>query len=132
MPVFLPSAGVPEAQNALPEPVNTKREKSKKPETPIDAEPVRSVRGQFGTLTRPVAETVKEKLKAMEQQKPKTPAREKVKVDPVHLAKARELRDKYLEQFNAGVLADGNGVLPGGKYEVARALPVHDRKMLAA
>ena len=32
-------------------------------------------------------------------------------------AAARELRDRYLEQFNSGL------VLPCGKYEVSRALP---------
>jgi hypothetical protein len=32
------------------------------------------------------------------------------------LAAARELRDRYLEQFNRGL------VLPAGKYEVARML----------
>jgi hypothetical protein len=41
----------------------------------------------------------------------------KVKADPVLIAKAKELRDRYLEQFNAGM------VLPSAKYEVARELP---------
>ena len=66
------------------------------------------------------------------------PKREKVKADPKHVAAARELRDRYLEQFNSGM------VLSGGKYEVCRqidakgsravggAQAVVEAKMLAA
>jgi hypothetical protein len=50
-------------------------------------------------------------------EKPKPPKRAHVKNDPRHVAAARELRDRYLEQFNSGV------VLGNGKYDVARALP---------
>jgi len=46
--------------------------------------------------------------------RPKAP---KEKIDPKYLAAGRELRDRYLEQFNSGL------VLPGGKYEVSKALP---------
>jgi hypothetical protein len=42
--------------------------------------------------------------------------REKIKADPAHIAAARELRDRYLEQFNAGL------VLPNAKYHVCKAL----------
>jgi hypothetical protein len=69
-------------------------------------------RVQFGPPSdgpEPVVEKVK-------LGKPAKPKREKVKADPVHVAKARELRDRYLEQFNAGQ------VLPSAKYEVSRAL----------
>jgi len=42
----------------------------------------------------------------------------RVKNDPKHVAAARELRDRWLEQVNAGqVLEAGQG-----KYEVSRAL----------
>ena len=61
---------------------------------------------------RPVPVPVTEKLKAMKAEQPK---REKIKADPVLVAKARELRDRYLEQFNSPGL-----VLPSAKYEVAR------------
>ena len=54
---------------------------------------------------------------------PKTEKPKRVKVkpprqknDPRHVAAARELRDRYLEQFNSGL------VLTGGKYEVARQI----------
>ena len=53
----------------------------------------------------------------------------RLKNDPKLVAKARELRDRYLEQFNSGLL------LPGGKYAVGRALPAPaaaELKQLAA
>ena len=48
--------------------------------------------------------------------KPKREKKPKVKLDPAHVAAARELRDRYLERFNSGM------VLPAGKYDVARAI----------
>jgi len=52
--------------------------------------------------------------------KPKRAARPKVKNDPRLVAAARELRDRWLEQVNAGDAA----ALPAGrgKYEVSRAI----------
>ena len=49
---------------------------------------------------------------------PERRRREKVKIDPPFIAKARELRDRYLEHVNA----DGAHLLSQGKYDVARAL----------
>ena len=49
-------------------------------------------------------------------EKPKKAPREKLKNDPRHVAAARELRDRYLEQFNSGL------VLPHGKYAVGRMI----------
>ena len=49
--------------------------------------------------------------------KPVRKKKPKVKNDPKHVAAARELRDRYLEQFNAGL------VLPNAKYDVGKALP---------
>jgi hypothetical protein len=40
----------------------------------------------------------------------------RVKNDPKHVAAARELRDRYLERFNSGMM------LPQGKYDASRAL----------
>jgi hypothetical protein len=54
--------------------------------------------------------------------KPEKKKREKVKADPAHVAKARELRDRYLEQFNAGMLTDGGHILPVAKYAVAKQI----------
>ena len=48
--------------------------------------------------------------------KPKRQSAPRQKHDPKHVAAARELRDRYLEQFNSGL------VLPNGKYAVGRAL----------
>ena len=41
-----------------------------------------------------------------------------MKIDPQVIAKARELRDRYLEHVNA----DGARLLSQGKYAVARVL----------
>jgi hypothetical protein len=51
-------------------------------------------------------------------ERPKPAKRPKVKNDPAHVAAARELRDRYLEQFNSGTV-----LLTGGKYDVSRMLP---------
>jgi len=48
--------------------------------------------------------------------KPKRPRAPRAKNDPKLLAAARELRDRYLEQFNSGL------VLPQGNYDVSRRL----------
>ncbi len=42
----------------------------------------------------------------------------KAKCDPAHVAAARELRDRWLEQFNSAPLLSGGAA---GKYEVSRA-----------
>jgi hypothetical protein len=55
----------------------------------------------------------------MEPPKPKKPRKERQKNDPQYIAAARELRDRYLEQVNNGLL------LPPathGKYDVSRQL----------
>jgi hypothetical protein len=51
----------------------------------------------------------------------------KEKIDPQLIAKARERRDRYLEQANDRLL-----IAPRGKYEVSRALasPVVEAKPL--
>jgi hypothetical protein len=114
MPILLPDVAgtsrpcLPENKDMGETPMLRKKEPTLMPPT--------RRRVQFGaTPIAPAPEPVVEKIK------PAKPKREKVKADPVHVAKARELRDRYLEQFNAAVLADGNQVLPGGKYDVARA-----------
>jgi hypothetical protein len=43
-----------------------------------------------------------------------------MRVDPAHAVKARELRDRYLEQFNDPV--NGGMILPSGKYAVCRQI----------
>ena len=55
-------------------------------------------------------------------EKPKREKRQKVKADPVLVAKARELRDRWLEKVNE---SGGASLLLGaGKYEVSKALSV--------
>jgi hypothetical protein len=51
-------------------------------------------------------------------EKPAKPSRPKQKIDPQMIAKARELRDRYLEQVNDRLL-----LAPSGKYDVTRSLP---------
>lgn len=55
--------------------------------------------------------------KRSESEKSK-PAKVK-QADPAQAARARELRDRYLEQFNAQWSAAAPA-LPGGKYDLAR------------
>ena len=55
--------------------------------------------------------------KAEDAPKDRVP-RVKAKNDPRLVAAARELRDRWLERVNAG-----QDALPGGKYDVSRALP---------
>ncbi len=54
-------------------------------------------------------------------EKPARVRRAKRKNDPVHVAAARELRDRYLEHLNGEQFNSGM-VLPGGKYEVCRQI----------
>jgi hypothetical protein len=51
-------------------------------------------------------------------EKPAKVKREKVKADPALVAKARELRDRWLEHVNNG----GDELLRAGKYDVTRAI----------
>jgi hypothetical protein len=60
-------------------------------------------------------------------EKPKRPKKEKVKADPVLVAKARELRDRYLEHFNSGLV---HGGLPNTKYDVSRQLQARPAALL--
>jgi hypothetical protein len=55
----------------------------------------------------------------VEKPKAQKPKREKVKADPRLVAAARELRDRYLEQYNSGMVLGG---VPQGKYAVGREL----------
>ena len=49
------------------------------------------------------------------------PKRSAVKNDPKLVAAARELRDRYLEQFNEQ-FNSGRFAAPAGKYDVSRAI----------
>jgi hypothetical protein len=69
-------------------------------------------------------------VEPVKEPKPKRPKAPKAKNDPKLIAAARELRDRWLEEVNAG------RYLPGGaaKYEVNRSLPPPQspQRMLAA
>jgi hypothetical protein len=65
----------------------------------------------------------------VETVEPTRPKRAKVKADPELIAKARELRDKYLEQANEAV----GMIASAGKYEVSRQVEKpSETKRLAA
>jgi hypothetical protein len=115
MPVLLPTAGVPEAQKALPGPLKNGRsgETPKPPRTPTLMPPTR--RGaRFGL---PSANAEPPPQPVATKAKPQKPRREKVKADPAHVAAARELRDRWLERINSGQ------VTVEGKYDISRELP---------
>ena len=57
--------------------------------------------------------------------KPKREKKPRVKNDPKLVSAARELRDRYLEQFNSGL---SQGALPAGKYAVGRMIEVGSRQ----
>lgn len=107
MPILLPTARL-----SLPaEPKRIERKTLRKPTV---------YQSQFGLPSaKPIAKPTPAK-------KAKRPA---IKIDPRHVAAARELRDRWLEKVN-----ENPSLLSQGKYDVAR-LPVPNRepmKMLAA
>jgi hypothetical protein len=67
--------------------------------------------GQFWERPRTNAAAAEPKAK------PPRPKKEKVKIKPQLVAKARELRDRYLEQVNERLL-----LASSGKYDMSRAL----------
>jgi hypothetical protein len=103
---------VSEQQKALPSSPRTPKPEPRNP-TPR--------RAQFGPPSdgpEPIVE------KVTPNAKPAKKKRQKIKADPVLVAKAKELRDRYLEQLNAGKL------LAVGKYEVARAIEAKPKPMM--
>jgi hypothetical protein len=98
MPVLLPQA----QQNLALPPTRSKAPRPQGPTAP--PRPLRAPSRLWFASSKPAVP------KEKPQRKPK------VKFDKAHLAAARELRDRYLEQFNSGL------VLPQGKYDVSRAI----------
>jgi hypothetical protein len=120
MPVVLPTAGVlPGAERGLgilPEPIKIATRKRSGGTPKPQMEETTATRGlRFGPLPKAVAE------------KPKREKQPKLKNDPQHVSAARELRDRYLEQFNSGRLL---GESPQGKYAVGRM--IEERPLRAA
>jgi hypothetical protein len=75
------------------------------------------VGGRIKYVPRPgYAAPVQEKAKRTRASRPVGAAE---KIDPRFLAKARELRDRWLEHVNSGQAS----IESGGKYDVSRALP---------
>jgi Acetyltransferase (GNAT) family len=95
------------------------RKRAKKPEPlpPTKRAPIQFGKpGQFPDVQTPVVATLPKEKPADSKETPAKPRRIK-KTNPELAAKARELRDRYLEQFNNVAPA-----LPSGKYEVGRAV----------
>jgi hypothetical protein len=107
--VVLPGGG--ETCPALP----AKGDTSVAPTETAKPQMVRPRKVQFGRP--PAASTGEAEPVVVTVGKPKRERKPKIKNDPKHVAAARELRDRYLEQFNSGV------VFGTGKYDVARSLP---------
>lgn len=110
-PAVLP--GMDEALKSLPVPGAEVEKKPRKSKTP--AVPVRPP--SRGVWVAPPAPT-KEQLAAAKKEKAKEKA-PKFKNDPKLVAAARELRDRYIDQINAGLLLPPSAC---GKYDVSRQL----------
>jgi len=101
-----------------------KKRKKSEPVTPAAEPPKRAgtafkaIGGsglRFGAAKVDVVESpVVEAAKPKRAKSPKP----KAKNDPTHVAAARELRDRYLDEVNAGRCE----ITPGGKYAVRRAI----------
>jgi hypothetical protein len=129
-PAVLP--GMDEAMKALPTAPGCEVEKKPRAKKVKESEPVAKpmsikaggLRFAPGTTPPPVAEA-----------KPLKPTliRPRMKNDPKLIAAARELRDRYIEQINQGLLLPPSAC---GKYDVSRQLesapPAMEMKMLTA
>jgi hypothetical protein len=113
LPIPVPTA---KPQAAIEGPLAVSQSARKKPA--LDG-PVKHGPQQYGPPPTPVSAA----QAAVE--KPKREKKPKAKVDPALVAKARELRDRWLEHVNSGAMLI-EGV---GKYDVTRALPELPSKM---
>jgi hypothetical protein len=119
MPILLPQDHGVKALPDEGETASGKRASGGKrgPLTPSPQPRAKAMFGKPGPQPVVVAESEKP------AQKPKKPKREKIKADPALVAKARELRDRWLEHVNAGQAggqAGGASIESAGKYDVVR------------
>ncbi len=126
MPMILPGMGKRASSPALPENEEgeTKPRRKKRPRKRPEP-PKLNLIARHGVHTAPIVDPPPPDGKP----KKKCPKREKRKNDPKHIATARELRDRYLEEIN---LPENARMLPEmkGKYDVSRQLesaPTHLR-----
>ena len=111
-PIVLPRGGVPGTPGPSPVQIEDKSHGRAERATKTAVVKSATIATNGLRLGEPVAP-----LKRKEK-KPRV----KLKNDPAHVAAARELRDRYLEQFNSGL------VLPGGKYDVCRVIDAKPAK----
>ncbi len=97
--------------------------RTKKTQPPI-LKPAKRKVGVWFTPPKPTPEEIAIAKKAAKNKGPKQP-RIKFRNDPKHIAAARELRDRYLEQFNSGALLPSTAA----KYDVARQLEAAPTKL---
>lgn len=112
LPILTPSQS--QEKTAEPKPAESKpraKAKMKTPEPALHGRPMVHYGAPEMRLQPPAKEVAAKPEKKRIVSVPR-------KCDPVLIAKARELRDKWLEQINSGGIA-----LPSPKYDVAKALP---------
>jgi hypothetical protein len=115
MPTILPESAAGQLEDGSGAPKKRsgeRREKAKKPYR------LTLCRDQMRFVDPNAPAAVPKKAKSKPKRAAQRAEKPKAKCAPAHVAAARELRDRYLEQFNSG------NVLPNGKYEVSRALPI--------
>jgi ribosomal protein S18 acetylase RimI-like enzyme len=112
--VALPSSERPQLEEASRKPAATR-----KPKPAVTVRPALAPMGGFRFET--------EKTKAEPKPVRERTAKVKVKIDPQLIAKARELRDRYLEHVNS----EAHTLRAMGKYEVGRSPQPTDAKPMA-
>jgi len=121
--LVLPGGPVEEGSGevkALPREKKTREKKVKVVET----KPKRPSKGLWfappAAAPAPASSTPSTSASVEAKPKPAKPKRAKQKNDPRYIAAARELRDKFIEQMDAGLILPPSS---NGKYDVGRQLP---------
>lgn len=127
-PAVLP--GLPANKAAEQWQLESDREKKSRPRKKVEPVQVQSRNSiaagglRFGSTPGGPQSPQEKAAKKAKEQKPKV----KYKNDPQYIAAARELRDRYIEQINAGLLLPPSAC---GKYDVSRALEAAPSAMKA-
>jgi hypothetical protein len=133
-PGFHWSNPMPVLKSDTPEAPPEPRKRARSPEVGEKGgpqEPTKKPRAgvQFGVPTaKPVVAVEPSEPTSEPKQKPTKPQRPRALIDPQRVSKARELRDRYLEQVNAGAFQ----LESRGRYDVSRALPAPSATRLSS
>jgi hypothetical protein len=117
LPCHSREGGNPDDVAGSPAPHARGRRKANPVAPPVPAGPKRGL--WFATVGDADAKSAEQAETPTPNSKPK-PKRERRRNDPKLIAAAREWRDRYLEQVNAGLILPGGGT--NGKYDVSRQL----------